>query len=119
MQHVANSTAALTFPCTITTMALQAGVQVDDDEVLAYPDDPLINAVLHYVFRRAPQPPQLPAAEAPHQEAEAPSPPPPEPEPAPAAAAAGLRHRERESSRLALDPNHNFIAFCSFSAIEF
>ena len=88
MQHVANSTAALAFPCTITTMALQAGVQVDDDEAIAYPEDPLTNAVLHYVFRRAPPPPQIPAAEVPQQEAEAPPSPPPEPEPAPAAAAA-------------------------------
>ena len=83
MQHIANSTAALAFPCTVTAMALQAGVQVDDVEELASLDDPLDNAVLQYVFRWAPWPPSIPATEETQQEAEAPPPPPPEPEPAP------------------------------------
>ena len=65
MQHVAKSTTTLAFPCTIMAMALQAGVQVDDDEDLAYSDDPLDNAILQYVFRRVPRPPQILAAEEP------------------------------------------------------
>ena len=59
MQHIANSTTALAILSTITTMALQARIQVDDDEELAYLDDPLDNAILQYVFRLPLRPPLI------------------------------------------------------------
>ena len=88
MQHITNYTAALAFPCTITTMALHAGVQVDDDEDIAYSDDLLDNATLRYVFRRVLQPPAILEEVEPQQEAEVLLLPPPEPKPALAAAVA-------------------------------
>ena len=68
-------------------MALQAGVQVNDDEDLAFSDDPLDNAVLQYVFRRTPRPHQIPTVEKPQQEVEAPPQPSLKPKLAPAATA--------------------------------
>ena len=81
IQHVANSTATLAFPCTITTMAVKAGVVIHDDEEIALPDDSVDNAIVNYVFRRAPPPPAMSADEKPHQDAQVPPPPPPKVEP--------------------------------------
>ena len=85
MQHVANSTATLAFPCTITAMALQGGVLIDDDDEIAYPDDQLDNTTIDYVLRRAPWPPAILEDAEPHPEAKVPFLPPPKPELAPTA----------------------------------
>ena len=95
-------------------MALQAGVQVDDDADLAYPDDPLANIVLQYVFTPAARPPQILSTEEAQQEAEAP----PEPKPAPVATVESpqqnvqpifheLRMLRQELHRIELSLNHD------------
>ena len=60
MQHMANSSAALAFPSTITAMALQVRVLFDNDEETTYSQDPLDNTAIDYVLRRAPSLPAIP-----------------------------------------------------------
>ena len=61
---------------------------IHDHESIGIPDNPLDNAAVNYVLRRAPPPPAMPADEDLPQDVEVPPPPPPEAAPAPADAPA-------------------------------